>query len=326
MWSRWDAGWYVDIARSGYQYEPGKPSNAAFFPLYPAAIRIIHAIFLLPSSDYWWLATGILLSNTCLLAGLLYFRALLVMDVTPALAARAILYLLIFPTTLFLSSVYTESLFFATTLAAFYYARKEKWLFAGICTALATLTRSQGIILLAPLFFEYLSQREFKLRKLDWNLATFALPPIALFAFAWFFRFKFGSWSVFVDVQPPWGRHLMWPWHPLSWVLRRGPALSPEHHDWLDFGFLLLLMFSVLAGVRRLRGSYTVYGATAAIFFSAWGVLGSMPRFVLVVFPVFITLASFGDRDRDFHLGYLLVASMLAAMFMIINSQWNWVA
>ena len=41
MLSRWDAGWYVEIARDGYRYEPGSPSNAAFFPLYPVLIRVI---------------------------------------------------------------------------------------------------------------------------------------------------------------------------------------------------------------------------------------------------------------------------------------------
>ena len=37
MLSRWDAGWYVEIARDGYLYEPGVPSNAAFFSTLPAA-------------------------------------------------------------------------------------------------------------------------------------------------------------------------------------------------------------------------------------------------------------------------------------------------
>src|SRR5207253_7773676 len=53
MWSRWDTGWYLEIAKSGYSYRPGYPSSVAFFPLYPLLIRAEHTIFHLPSMDYW---------------------------------------------------------------------------------------------------------------------------------------------------------------------------------------------------------------------------------------------------------------------------------
>jgi len=59
MLSRWDAVWYFEIARDGYRYEPGVPSNAAFFPLYPLLIRAVHALLLLPANDYWWLVIAI---------------------------------------------------------------------------------------------------------------------------------------------------------------------------------------------------------------------------------------------------------------------------
>src|SRR5436309_11187308 len=35
MWSRWDAGWYLGIAKNGYSFVKGQPSNTAFYPLYP---------------------------------------------------------------------------------------------------------------------------------------------------------------------------------------------------------------------------------------------------------------------------------------------------
>jgi hypothetical protein len=54
--------------------------------------------------------------------------------------------------------------------------------------------------------------------------------------------------------------------------------------------------------------------------------LGSIPRFELVIFPLFIVLALIGARSRAFHLGYVVASSMLAALFMVLHSQWNWVA
>ena len=81
-----------------------------------------------------------------------------------------------------------------------------------------------------------------------------------------------------------------------------------------------------MAGLRRLRISYSAYIWTAVVFFSCWGMLGSVPRFDLVIFPLFIVLALIGARSRAFHLGYVVASSMLAALFMVMHSQWNWVA
>jgi hypothetical protein len=78
--------------------------------------------------------------------------------------------------------------------------------------------------------------------------------------------------------------------------------------------------------VRRLRVSYSVYIWTAVVFFSCWGILGSIPRFDLVIFPLFVVLALIGARSRAFHLGYVVASVMLAALFMLMHSQWNWVA
>jgi Mannosyltransferase (PIG-V) len=108
MLSRWDAAWYVEIARDGYRYEPGVPSNAAFFPLYPLLIPAIHALLLLPANDYWWLVIAIAISNVALLIALTYFRALLAMDFGEDLISRTITYLLIFPTT-FSSPAFTAN-------------------------------------------------------------------------------------------------------------------------------------------------------------------------------------------------------------------------
>jgi hypothetical protein len=182
------------------------------------------------------------------------------------------------------------------------------------------------MILALPLLIEYLHERNFRLQKIGWNITAFALVPTALLAFVLFLKLKFGNWTVMFDVQSIWERHLMWPWHPLVWFLRYAPPLCPEHHDKLDFGFLLVLLGAAIAGLTRLRISYSAYIWTSVGFFSCWGMLGSIPRFDLVIFPLFILLALIGARSRAFHLSYVVATSMLAALFMVMYSQWNWVA
>lgn len=326
MLSRWDAGWYLEIARGGYHYEPGVTSNAAFFPLYPLLIRATHAVLFLPDNDYWWLVIGVALSNAALVVALAYFRSLLAIDFDERTVSRTIVYLLIFPTSFFFSCVYSESLFLALSVAAFYYARKNQWLTVCTLAALATLTRSQGIILFLPLFIEYLAQRNFRVQQVSWDGMAFVLIPVALFTFAAFLKVKFGSWSTMFDLQNAWGRRLMWPWYPIAWLVRHAPALSPEHHDKLDFAFLLLLAGAAIFAIGRLRLSYTTYLWIAVLFFSCWGMYVSIPRFDVVTFPLFVVLAVIGTRSRTFHLAYCILSSVMAALFMVIHSQWNWVA
>jgi Mannosyltransferase (PIG-V) len=325
IWSRWDSTWYVDIAKSGYSYEAGKPSNVAFFPLYPFLIRATQTILSLPASDYWLLLVGMGLSNLFLIVGLSYLIILLRLDFHDRVVSRACLYMLTFPTTLFLSSVYAESLFLCLTVAAFYYARRNRWVLACSLAALGTLCRAQGIIVILPLLIEYLNQRNFRFREIDWKALDLALIPIPLAVFASYLHQRFASWSIMFDAQQHWQRELIWPWHTLGWFFNHAPPLSLQHHDRLDFAFLALLLFAAV-GAIRLRASLQTYLWTAAVFFASWGTLSSIPRFDLVVFPLFAVLANTGEHSRIFHIAYLVASSMLAAIFMVMNSQWNWVA
>ena len=71
------------------------------------------------------------------------------------IAGRAVWLLAIFPTSVFFTTLYTESLFLMTSVAAFYYARRSRWALAGIWGLLASLTRVTGLLLLLPLAWEY---------------------------------------------------------------------------------------------------------------------------------------------------------------------------
>jgi Gpi18-like mannosyltransferase len=119
MWSRWDAGWYLEIAKHGYHFEAGKPGSAAFFPLYPSVIRLLHSLFFLPLTDYSYFATGILVSNICFIAGLTCLYALLSLDYKNELARWAVLAVLLFPTTFFYSAPYSESWLFFISIISF---------------------------------------------------------------------------------------------------------------------------------------------------------------------------------------------------------------
>jgi hypothetical protein len=326
MWSRWDAGWYLEIAKQGHHYYSDQPSSAAFFPLYPIAIRLFHGLLNLPSTDISYLVVASLFSNFCLIAGLAYLHTLASLTYNDRVANYSVICLLLFPTSFFLSSSYSESLFFVLGVSSLYYARKKYWLAGCVLAALATLARSQGVILIVPLLVEYLSQRQWKPRRIRWNLAGLLFVPAALLIFVAYLKWKFGSWSILFDAQRPWGRQLLAPWYGLRWVVTHAAVVPGMKNDWIDLAFFALLVIVALFFSRRLGLSDSFYIWSAVIFFSSWGMLGSTPRLLLGVFPVFICLAMWCEQSRPFRLAFLTLSAITSAFFFVMYSQWQWVA
>src|SRR5665213_2675995 len=81
---------------------------------------------------------------------MLYLYKLIEHEYNRHVAQRATFYVSIFPT-----AVYSESLFLFLTVASFYYVRERRWVLAGAFGFLAALTRSEGVLLAAPLFIEW---------------------------------------------------------------------------------------------------------------------------------------------------------------------------
>jgi len=325
MWARWDAGWYLDVAKNGYRFLPGEQSNVAFFPLYPYVVPLVHGAIRLPG-DAGWLLVGIIVSNTALFVTLIYLYRLIRLDYDRRTAARAVLYLCVFPTTMFLSAVYSESLFLALVVTAFYYARAARWLATGVLAAAATLCRPAGLLLVVPLGFEYLSQREFRRRRIRANCGALILPPLALAGHLAVLRWRFGSWDVISKAEAieGWNRSLTLPWNTLLYSLQHIGS-SVGYHGAFELVFTTILIALAIFACFRLRPSYAIYSIVSVLFATSWGDLKSAPRFGLVIFPIMILLALLGQH-KTFNRTYLTVSAILAAVSMVVFSQWGWVA
>ena len=323
IWSRWDAGWYFKIAKYGYEFTAGRESSAAFFPLYPMLMRAVHLV--LPGdTDLSWFAAGMIVSNAALLIALYYLALLVRLDFDRTVATRAILYLLVFPTSLFFSAVYSESVFVAAILAAFYYARTNRWLLAGACAAAAALTRTPGILLVIPLALEYMMQRRFRLREIRPDVASLLLIPAGVAGLMLYFQQRFGNFLATRDAQAAWGHgwgELAWPWQPFLRFLDHARVTNEIINVTFAFAILALIGFAA----RRVPVSYTVYAVLSYWFVTAWGSLDSMPRYVLPIFPAFIGLAILG-RSQLFDRAYLAAAGCFGAFFMVRFALWRWVA
>ncbi|MBD5603654.1 MAG: glycosyltransferase family 39 protein [Candidatus Eremiobacteraeota bacterium] len=325
VWGRWDAVHYLDISERGYY-----GTDMAFFPLYPL---LIHGAARFVGSA---LIAGLLISNVAFFFGLLYFYKLVEHQYTRAVAHRAIFYVSIFPTAIFFSAVYTESLFFALTVASFYYIREHKWVVAGAIGALAALTRSEGVLLVVPFAIEVIAAarstgwRRFlgEKRRLARVAIGLALTPLGLVLYMGWLWVLRGDPLYFSHVQIHWNRHLAPPWvsfvHAFK-ILSTAHASQILAGESIELAFTLLMIAVFFAGIRRLRPSFSAYMALSILVPLSTSSLMSMPRFALVLFPMFVVLALWGSRSAVNN-AVVAFSLPLLGLFTVLFVNWYWVA
>jgi hypothetical protein len=324
IWSDWDAGWYLSIARDGYSYHLGEQSNVAFAPGLPLLMHL-GGMLARNDSDPVYTAAGLIVTNLALLVALGYLVALVRLDFDKATASRAALYALVFPSTLFLSAVYPHALFLAAAIPAFYYARQGRWWLAGLLGSLAGVARLQGIVIVVPLLYEYLAARHFELRRVRLDVLGLALVPLGWLSFAAYLLILFGDPRTLLEAGSAWGRHLSPPWEALLSFWTQGVGAHGTDRSPLDLAFTLFLIGLVALTWSRLRVSLALSATLFLLIMLSSGLLVSSMRYGLELFPIFIALA-ISSRHRMFHVAYVVVAGYLALRFMSEFANSIWVA
>jgi dolichyl-phosphate-mannose-protein mannosyltransferase len=328
IWSRADSGWFLSIAQHGYQRNGG----AVFYPLYPLLIGGLGRAF---GGNY--VSAGIVVSLACCLGAFYLLYRLAVPRLGVAGARRALLYLAIFPMSLFLQAVYSESLYLLCALSAFVFAERRQWLGAGVMTGLALLTRLAGVALIPPLLI--LAWRSPERRRA--LLSMLAAPALAALYPLWLELKLRAIYAAFAN-EAGWGRHLspagplggLWhgvaaAWHGVKQIATGDPNMQAGAHNLEYLAFLVLFLWLGVEAWRRFGAPYGLFVlGSLAIPLSAPTVgypLLSMPRFCLPLFPAFLALAAFADterRDRTI----LVLSSVFLGVTAVAWSVGQWVS
>ena len=338
-WAHWDGAWYSEIATGGYGEHA--PTSTAFFPLYPALVRLGTS---LPGGPALW---GVLISVVATFLAL-FFLYRIAENLYGTRAARAAtLALAFFPTAFFLNAVYTEALFLALTTGSVWAARvRRNLLLAGLLGFFAAATRNLGIILVIPLLFEWLrNRRELGLK----GLASLALVPAGLLAYAAFLWGRFGEPLIFARQQGEhWGRELANPFTTLAraWQTARegarylvdpdllfistSPVPTLDASNTLNLAFLVLFLVLISIGLSVLPPELSLYASLISLL----GVLTpapsfplmSLPRFVLGAFPIFLVLGYLLSRSRTALVLWLLLSAASGVALTALFTTWRWVA
>jgi hypothetical protein len=349
--ARWDSAWYIVIAKSGYY----NAESRNFFPLYPLLMRAVALVVGSP------LIAGMVISFVSMLAGLTILYRLALLDLDERAAKITVLLVVLFPASLFLSAVYTESLFLVLSVSAVYAARRERWALAGLFGGVGAASRSNGVLVLLPLALLYLygpRAAQSAASNQDWwrprfrvsrSAAWLLLVPAGLLTYLGVLAAQHGTpFAPFQAAETYWGHWFAGPFGAVVIAVGRVPGdvrallsgsapplgpgdpLSWSVHDLIDLGFVALAVAAATVSWRRVPFAYFAYAIAMLLYATSFPVplepLQSIARYELVIFPLFMGVAARLAGRRNLTFGVLAVSSVLLAVFSGLWAYWAWFA
>lgn len=323
-WGNFDGVYYLLIAAKGYTV------NAGFFPLFPLSIKIATSIFSpasagLPFDPKQYFTALILVSIYLFLAiGAMY--KLISIDYKKNIAFWSIIFMLVFPTSFFFVSLYSESLFLLLTLLCFYFARRKKWLTASLFGALLTATRVVGIAIIPALLFEFLKAEKtfFKIKVLP-----LILTPLGLLSYMWFNFLKWGDALYFVKAQGDLQNNrsvnsiVLFPQTVYRYAKILTSVSVAQYEWWIAILEISVFIFATVlffvAWKKKVRFSYILFSVIAFLIPASTGTFSALPRYVLILFPIFIGLALL--KNKTVKISYAMISLILLFILFALFSK-----
>ena len=296
FWTCTDSGHYIDIARDWYLSEGSvdRLVQLVFLPGYPVIVRLFSAI----TGDT--LVAGLIVSALCFAGANVMLYKLVRLDADHDTALRAVKFLSLSPAVFFFVAPMSESLFLLCTLSCIYLVRRGKMLPGCLLGTYAAFTRSLGVILLVPAFFE-LVQRRARFR----DYLTVLLIPLGFAAYCLINYLVAGDAFKFMDYQHEhWNQQLGWFFNTAAYQTENAVYSFSQNKPnflglWLPNILAQLISLALmLFAVKKLRSSYTAY--FLAYFIVAMGAtwLLSAPRYITALFTVPVALAAVTQNRR----------------------------
>ncbi|PIV08198.1 hypothetical protein COS52_03970 [Candidatus Roizmanbacteria bacterium CG03_land_8_20_14_0_80_39_12] len=310
--ANFDGVHYLAIAQNGYT------NNMRFMPLYPLVIHLVKKIaFFIP--HYW---IGFFISLFFFIGSIIYLIKLLRFDYSNNRIRIIILALIVFPTSFFFLTVYSESLFLFLTVASLYYARKEKWYLATFLGFFASLTRIVGFLIVVPLVIEFFSQH--KIKKTH-HLLALLFVPLGTLLYAIYNYMRWNNPLLFIQAhsQLSNGRSstsLVFFPQTLYRYFKMLTTVSVSLWEW-KIALLEVACFSFAVGgiyilrKQKVRLSYIVYTLVNLLIPASTGTFTGLPRYIIVLFPLFLVFSSIKNRVA---LISILVASFILQLILFL--------
>lgn len=316
---------YLRIVTMGYE---SSQYSQAFFPLYPLFIKLVT----LHSGNF---LIGLIFTNIIFLLALIVFYKLMEIDFSKKVALYSTILLMIFPTSFYFGSLYSESLFLFFTVSTIYLLRKKNYLAAGVYGLLACSTRILGLWLIPVYLIEvYL---EYKNKNIKKNISSniiigLFLIPLGVLLYMLYLGFNFNDPILFLSSQPAFGAERnSFPIVTTPQVFFRyikmiltTPANSLLFFNvFLEFSFTLISLLLLIISFRKIRFSYWFFSLGCWLTPTLTGTLSSMPRYILMMFLLLSILAKISKR----YFLLLVILFIILGMFLTgLFTRGYWIA
>lgn len=293
---------YIDIIESGY-FTKGIYNLRAFYPFFPLLIYII--------------SFGTQLNIIYLGLLVIALSALIsIYMIYKMYGLKTVLVLLTFPSSIFLISYYTESLYLMLSVLFFYFINKKRYLYASIMSLFATATRPVGLALLPVLAFDLYVNKSKK-----WY--TLLIAPLGFLLYVLYTHIDTGNGLQIFSSQIEWGRKfgLLAPLVAIIDSFNNVIVGVQSQFDniyvypmivieFVTFLFVALLLF---LSWKKIEFKYWIYVATYLFLVLNTGMLSGFPRYSLLLFPLFGYVADYFKKGV---FTIYIIVSLILNIFM----------
>lgn len=320
-WVRWDANHYLGLAENWYVNEGDPRFHLVFYPLYPLMVRIANPLF-----GGHTVLTATVLSNFSLTAACWALYELTRMRHNERYAKNAVRFLLLFPTSLYLSIPYSESVFLMMTLMSVLAARREKLWLAVALGALASASRIQGLLTAIPIFYEAMRMeaRAGKPKPARVALRVLQVSAIALGFGAYLllnYSVSGNPFQFLIYQREHWSQTMGSVWNTLNYTIENAfhyQSASAREGIWIPQLVSIVMAFAMLCATWR--RAHPADGAYALIYvwisFSPTWLL-SGPRYLMAMYALYPMLAILG-KGR-WHTAVISALFVAGTVYCVLN-------
>lgn len=314
----WDAGWFLRIAGQGYDYD-----SAPFFPMFPFLIR---TLTLLTGDN---VVSGFIISNVAFFIACYFLYRMVKDDTNEKIAGTTVFIMLFFPTAIFFTSIYSESLLLAFSLGSFYYARRDKFITAVALGALAALTRNLGVIMFFALLYHTYKANGGRL-DLKKSAMLLIIPASLLLFMAVLWKATGDPLAFATSLNREyWGyRHFEYPGAGQFLNLKLFFTDS-IFYCLFESGMALLFLFLVIRSFKYVKDKSFLIFLVLGFLIPFSSVVDNMPlgmpRYIIVLFPGFITLAHILHKHNLAQV-YSIISVFVFSVITVLFTVGRWIS
>jgi len=321
----WDGHHYLYLSEKGYQK---KQHHNAFYPLYPTMIKVLKNIFLNNT-----LLTALIISNICFILLTFYFYKLVEFLMDAKTALKAVILLLLFPTSFYLHLVYSEPLFMMLLIVMFYNFFKGRILYSSVFAFLLPLSRPVGILIVLPIAV-YILTTHFKTNKIKTFFVKESFIIISILlgfsVYLVFMKLNTGAFLSGFNAQKMFASEnsLSKLLNPLKWFYENFVNITFKIHGFVNslfdrsmFVFYLISLFFIF---KKTNKTFFYYSLSMGMIPALTGKFMSYTRILLPIFPLYICYSAIEKKYIYFFL--IILFTTMQLILLLLHTLNYWVA